>query len=224
MMAELWRRAWGVLVTYRWRLLVLFGAVLLPLYAFGELADEVWEGERIAFDAPLLDYARASATPALDTFMLVVTRLGYLWGVVPVTTLTLIVLWRRAPVRDTLFFALSVLGATLLNQAAKLLFARERPALWPSLVNESSFSFPSGHAMGSMALAAALVVLLWPTRWRYPALVGGGLFTLLVGVSRVYLGVHYPSDVLAGWIAALAWVVGLTLLLYRPGGATRERD
>jgi undecaprenyl-diphosphatase len=75
-------------------------------------------------------------------------------------------------------------------------------------------SFPSGHAMASMALAVALIVLLWPTRWRYPMLLGGIFFTIMVGLSRIYLGVHYPSDVLAGWVASLAWVMGLSRVLY----------
>jgi undecaprenyl-diphosphatase len=105
-------------------------------------------------------------------------------------------------------------GGWLLNRSAKALFGRERPKLWESVAPETSLSFPSGHAMASMALIAALVVLLWPTRWRYPTIGLGGIFVLLVGLSRVYLGVHYPSDVLAGWIASFAWVMGVSVLLY----------
>lgn len=76
-------------------------------------------------------------------------------------------------------------------------------------------SFPSGHAMGSATLAAAVVMLLWRTRWRWPALVLGVCFAVWVGASRVYLGVHYPSDILAGWTAALTWTC-LAYLVVRP--------
>lgn len=66
-------------------------------------------------------------------------------------------------------------------------------------------SFPSGHAVGSMSLACALVALTWRTRMRWRVLLAGGMFAVLVGVSRLYFGVHYASDVLAGWLLALAW-------------------
>ncbi|MGH2771437.1 MAG: phosphatase PAP2 family protein [Actinomycetota bacterium] len=79
-------------------------------------------------------------------------------------------------------------------------------------VFESAHSFPSGHAVGSMAFAVALFILAWPTRWRLPIVILGGLFVLAVGISRVYMGFHYPSDVLAGWAVSVPWVVGLWLL------------
>ena len=217
-----WARAWHTIVGHRWKLLSLFMVVLLPLYGFGELAEDVVEQERFLLDEPLLLYARDHATPALNSFMLLMSLLGYLWGVVPLGVAILLALLVRRHTRDGVFFGLSVIGAGLLNLAAKALFTRERPKLWQSIAPERSFSFPSGHAMGSMALVGALVVLLWPTRWRYPMLLLGGLFVLLVGLSRVYLGVHYPSDILAGWGASFAWVMGLSMILYgRPGKPAR---
>ena len=71
--------------------------------------------------------------------------------------------------------------------------------------------------MGSMTLACVLVLLAWPTRWRWPLLVVMSLFVALVGVSRIYLGVHYPSDILAGWSAALTWTVAIYLLVFQHG-------
>ena len=78
---------------------------------------------------------------------------------------------------------------------------------WLALAPETTFSFPSGHAMGSMTLATVLVLLAWRTRWRWWVALPMLGFVLMVGLSRVYLGVHYPSDILAGWAAAAAWTV-----------------
>jgi undecaprenyl-diphosphatase len=75
------------------------------------------------------------------------------------------------------------------------------------------FGFPSGHAMASMALGTVVTVLAWRTRWRWPVLALSVVFVLAVSGSRLYLGVHYPSDVVAAWLASLAWVLGLRLVL-----------
>lgn len=199
---------------HRWRLLLLFVGVLAPLYLFGELAEDVLDQQAFFFDEPLLLFFYRNATPTLDAIMLFFSLIGYQIGVVPIDIgVALLLLWRRRW-GDALFWILAVGGAALLNLAAKAAFGRVRPDLWMSIAPETTYSFPSGHAMGSMALAAALAVLLWPTRWRSLAIVGGALFTVLVGVSRVYLGVHYPSDILAGWAASLAWVIGVSVVLY----------
>ncbi len=76
----------------------------------------------------------------------------------------------------------------------------------------SSRAFPSGHAANSMAMALTVVVLAWRTRWRWLALVSCALFVSLIGISRVYLGYHYPTDVAAGWLFSLGWVAGICLL------------
>ena len=198
-----------------WRIGLLFAGVLLPLGVFAELAEDVHELEQFYFDAPLLWRMRDWATPALDRFFVLVSRLGYQWGLIPADTLIVLLLLGLRRWREAAFAFLAFVGSALLNVGAKHFFRRDRPSLWESIAPESTFSFPSGHAMGSMTLAAVLVALAWRTRWRWPVVAAASAFVLLVGLSRVYLGVHYPSDILAGWCAALAWVVGLYLVCFR---------
>ena len=109
--------------------------------------------------------------------------------------------------------ALPAPDSILINRTVKLLLHRVRPHLWQSPAPELDYGFPSGHAMSSMTLVAALVILTWRTRWRWLVLVVGGLFVLAIGWTRLYLGVHYPSDVLAAWTVSIAWAVGVSLLI-----------
>ena len=194
-------------------LLALFFGVLAPLLVFGFLAEDVWSREGFAWDLPLLRAVHARATPSLDTTMLFFTRVGAPLPMIAFVALALLALLLRGRRGAALFFALAVGGAAGLNVVAKLVFQRARPTLWPSLVTETDYSFPSGHAMGSLVVVAALVFLTWRTRGRWPTLALGAPFVAVVGLSRVYLGVHYPSDILAGWCASLAWVAGVWLLL-----------
>ena len=203
--------------THGWGLLLGFAGVLLPLWLFGAMAGELREGETFGFDAPLLLLAHKLARQGWDTFFVLVSKLGYAWGVIPLDVLLVLGLGLKRHLREGLFAGIAVVGSSLLNLGAKHLFARGRPSLWDSIAPESTYSFPSGHAMGSMTLACVLVLLAWPTRWRWPVLLGAAVFTVLVGLSRIYLGVHYPSDILAGWAAAAAWAVASYVVVFRGG-------
>jgi membrane-associated phospholipid phosphatase len=213
-------------VVARWKLLlVLFAGVALPLVAFGDLAEDVWSRGGIGWDEPILRYVHQHSTPGRDAAMEFISAIGYAWGVVPLAVLVFLALLVMRKRGNALFWAVAMGGTSAMNQGAKLLFRRDRPDLWlsPAPAPEHTYSFPSGHAMGSMGLVAALAVLAWPTRWRWWAILVGGVFTLLVGFSRVYLGVHFPSDVVAGWCAALAWVLGVSQVAYGRLGKPRER-
>ena len=202
----------------RWRrLLLVFVGVLLPLLGFGELAEDLREGEVFFFDAPLLQFAHSLTGYGWNAFFVQMSALGYLYGVMPADVVVVLVLALRRKLREGLFAGFAIIGSALLNLGAKQLFARERPSLWESIAPETSFSFPSGHAMGSMTLACVLVLLTWHTRWRWLVLAASSVFVVLVGLSRVYLGVHYPSDILAGWAAALTWTAALYLLVFPHG-------
>jgi len=200
------------------RLVLLFLCLLAPLWLFVELADEVHELEVFYFDDPLLWRAHAMAGPALDRFFIFISAIGYQWGVVPVDIALTIGLLIARRWREATFAGVSFAGSALLNMATKQFFQRDRPTLWESIAPEQTFSFPSGHAMGSVTLAMVVVLLCWHTRWRWLAVALAGSFALLVGVSRIYLGVHYPSDILGGFAAGIAWVSGVYLVLFRVRG------
>jgi undecaprenyl-diphosphatase len=204
-----------------WRLLLVFAGVLLPLWGFGALVEDLREGEAFAFDVPILQAMHAMAGPGLDRLFILMTEVGYAWGVVPADVVLVLALTLRGHRREGVFAALSIVGSMLLNLAAKHSFARVRPDLWVSIRPETTFSFPSGHAMGSMTLAMVVVLLCWHARtpsgwrWRWPVTLVSAALVLLIGLSRVYLGVHYPSDILAGWTAACAWVIAVYALMFR---------
>src|SRR2546423_2624909 len=210
-------RAWlSVVRARRVPLLALFLGVLAPLWAFGALAEDVWQREGFAWDAPILLAIHRVATPEPDRLAVAVTMVGGARGMAPMCLLALGVLLARRRWRAATFVALAYGGAVALDALAKAAFRSARPHLWVSPAPETGYGFPSGHAMGSMALLAALVILAWPTRGRWLALLVGAAAVTAIGLSRLYLGVHYPSDVLGAWAAALAWVIGLRLILAAP--------
>ncbi len=197
---------------HRRNFLLLFLGILLPLFIFGHLADEVVEKESFFFDGPVLLYLHIHANATFDAMMLFFTRAGSAMVLLPFDLALALVLLRRPDRLQGRFWIVAVGGAALLNLSAKHLFGRIRPDLWVASVHEMSYSFPSGHAMHSMAVVVALIVLSWRTHWRLPTILLGTTFVAMVGLSRVYFGVHFPSDILGGWAASIAWVTGVNFL------------
>ena len=191
-----------------WRRPVLVGCGLgLPWAVFAGVAAAVHRFGACSFDRPLLWFWHRHATPGLDALAVALTVVGNTGPAVGAGLLVLALLLKRGRRAEAVAFAVAVGGSMLLTQAIKALVLRPRPALWLSIRPEHSLSFPSGHAMDTAALATAVSFLLWQRRVPWPALVPAVVFSLLVGWARVYLGVHYPSDVLAGWAAAVGWVL-----------------
>lgn len=195
------------------RLIVAFALIALCLSAFGELAEDVLEGEPFDLDLPLLELARAATSPTLDSIFLALSAVGFAWGVIPADIALTLGLALRKRIADAAFVAIATGGSGLLNVAAKHSFRRDRPALWDSIAPEATYSFPSGHAMGSATLACVVVLLCWRLQARWWVLAVAAAFVLGVGASRVYLGVHYPSDIVAGWTAAVAWTLAVHLAM-----------
>ncbi|SCW90210.1 undecaprenyl-diphosphatase [Sphingobium faniae] len=158
--------------------------------------------------------AGGSVTP----LMWIVTKMGGTGNRLIVLALALgILFWRRQRERAT-WLLLTVAGGLLLNPILKHIFAAPRPDLLPHLDAVSSYSFPSGHAAGSMILLGALAMLAG----RWPAYAAALFATVWIGVSRIWLGVHWPSDVMAGWIEGLGWLT-LCRCWLPAGGGEQER-
>jgi undecaprenyl-diphosphatase len=196
------------------RLIPLLIGVCLPLLIFILLASHVWhQGKGFVWDIPVLETVHATARPVLDRIALTVTPLGVIWGVLPVLSIIGLVLLYQRNWRSLLYLIITPVGSALLNRIVKLYFHRARPQLWEVFSPELSYAFPSGHAMSSMTFVVVLIVVAWQTRWRWFALIGGGLFVLAIGWTRLYLGMHYPSDVLAGWMLVIAWSMAIMLII-----------
>lgn len=189
-------------IVLRW--LVGLGILLTLVAVFTELAEDVWFREGFAWDAPLILALHGFSRPWLDTVMRVATQAGQAGAIVVALALAGWFLWRRRTL-DAVTVAISLVGATALNMVLKLLFARPRPALFPPLVVESGFSFPSGHVTTSVAVYGLLAVFLWRQGHRAWAIVAAA-WVLVVAVSRIYLGVHYPSDTAGSITFASLWL------------------
>lgn len=197
----------------------------LASLAIGALWIGASQGGVPPFDRQGLMFIGTWHGPWLDAAFLSLTWLGSLIVLLPLVSVAAIWLWRRGAAAEAYFLALSLIGAAALAHLAKELFARPRPEGVPGLSPVvSSFSFPSSHAMQATAVAVALSVLLARRRWRKSA--GANCMLALavatVGLSRIHLQAHYPSDVLAGTLVAVGWVLGLRTAMFAPGVAHPE--
>lgn len=202
-----------VVMTSRQRPLIGFLLYVVPLLLFVKLAREVREQETLQFDVAALQIVHSHATPWLDHIVLMATELASLPAIALIGGIIIWLCWKQGAREKILFVVMSLGGSALANIILKALFQRDRPELWQRLVTENSYSFPSGHAVASATLAVLCMVLVWQTKWRYVAVGGGLLYMALIGITRLYLGVHYPTDIVAGWLVATAWVLIAALVM-----------
>ncbi len=174
------------------------------LFGFLKLGSEIWEQEGFSWDAPIIQFIRQFATPWLTTVFIAITQLGNLGAFVVVGIMSL--LWWRHDRRAVAALIISALGSVLLNGLLKAAFSRPRPTLFPPLVNEQNFSFPSGHAMLAVAVYGFLSYYWFKEGSRGKAALMV-VVIVLIGLSRVYLGVHYPSDIVGATAVGTAWLI-----------------
>lgn len=203
------------LLATHWRsLLLLFIGVYLPLQAFAVIAVKVWQHEGIfPWDVPILQAIHATAKAQLDIFAITLTKFGSIRIVFPIVgAIALVLAWLKKW-RSLTYVVTTTVGSAIINYSAKILFHRLRPQLWESSARPLDYAFPSGHSMTSMTLVAALAILAWGSSWCWLILTVGSVFVLAMGWTRLYLGVHFPSDIIAGWMLSIAWTIGVSFIL-----------
>jgi undecaprenyl-diphosphatase len=175
---------------------------------FAWLAAEVMRGNTIGFDLAVRAAIHSWASPPLTYFMEGVTLLGESWFLIPLGLLLSAFLVRRGRARAAVALACSAAGGEIINSILKAIFHRPRPEAFFGFPQPFYYSFPSGHAMVSVSFYSALTAILAAGGAHKAAYWALGTATpLLIGFSRVYLGVHYPTDVLAGYAAGIVWLV-----------------
>jgi undecaprenyl-diphosphatase len=193
-------------------LFVSLGLSVLALLLFSWLAEEVFTGELQTFDMHVRMAVHQHASPALTRAMSLISWLGSASVLSPAVLVIAVIFvamhWRRAAA----WLVISMLGAVVLEITLKAVFHRARPEAYFGKL-PPSFSFPSGHSLSSFCFYGVLAGLV-TRRVRGHTLhiliwIAGGLMIALTGFSRIYLGVHWPTDVIAGYCAAAVWVTGL---------------
>lgn len=175
---------------------------------FAKLTTDVAELELANFDSTIMQQVYAVRTPALTTTMNAVSALGSN-GLIVLLILVGGYLWYRNYRHLAVLFVAGSVGGELMNIMLKVVIDRPRPLVSP-LVIEPDSSFPSGHSMDSLIVYFLIVYCVFRlttnVTWRVASIIIATLLVAAIGYSRVYLGVHYPSDVLGGYLAALWWL------------------
>ena len=197
--------------------LLLIGAILV----YWQLGFGLSENGGFAWDEPLMLDLHRLSRPWLSTLFYAITRTGDILIVFPVLAMV-IYLWRRSEKITAALYVAAVITFPLVSLVVKNQFARPRQALFPPLVVEQTYSFPSGHSLTAMAVYGLAAVLLWQRAHRVLAVISGS-WVMLIGLSRVYLGAHYPSDVLASFAAGIILLVIILFMDKRLNGRTSQK-
>lgn len=184
---------------------------LLAGWLFGELADEILEQELLTqLDLALGDGLLGVVSEPVSQLFYGITMIAN--PVVLIAGVIIASLWlvKRGEKTDAVLVLVTVGGGGMINLLLKLLFSRPRPSFIDMFYQEVGFSFPSGHAMLSVLFFGVIAYLFWrplhTARRRLAVGIAASVIALVVGISRLVLGVHFLSDVLAGWAAGIVWL------------------
>jgi undecaprenyl-diphosphatase len=175
------------------------------------LAAQVFSARFITFDDAIITRLHGYWGPISDQVMFFLTTMGEPIVLGLFVVLATLALWRRGRWIDAIGLAVAGVGCGIINQLLKLLYQRTRPDLFSGPFHLTSYSFPSGHSMGSIVCYGMLAFLgarLLRDRRKRTALIGAAALLIFgVGLSRVYFGVHFPTDVLGGFVAGVIWLI-----------------
>ena len=197
---------------------LLFAGMLLAiasLFFFGWLADEMLEGDTRHFDEMVRMFVHEWASPFLTSVMQTASFLGSTLFLILFGVIIVVALYLRKHRHGAILFTITTVGSSVLLVMLKLAFRRARPEPFFDTILPSSYSFPSGHSLASFCFYGALAVILTDrTEKLWQQIIVWILslaMILLIGISRIYLGVHHPSDVIAGYAVAFIWVMTIAI-------------
>ncbi|MCY7377547.1 MAG: phosphatase PAP2 family protein [Pyrinomonadaceae bacterium] len=197
--------------------LLFFGMVsaIAALFFFGWLAGEMLEGDTRRFDESVRNFVHEFAFPALTVVMRLASFLGSTLFLTVFGVIIVIALYLRKHRRGAILFTITTIGASVLLATLKLAFRRVRPEPFFDTMLPASYSFPSGHSLAAFcfygALAAILTTRIEKLWLKIIVWIAALTMITLVGISRIYLGVHHPSDVVAGYVVGLIWVITIAV-------------
>ena len=208
---------WSLLSRWALSLIIVFGAAFI----FVELAEDVWLKEGFSWDVPAMRAIHRLSTPWLDVAMKSVSLTASALVIILVAGIAFWLWHWQRDMLNALTLIVALGGSVVINTLLKVVFARPRPDVFQPLTVEHSYSFPSGHTSTAIAFYGLLAILLWRADRRGGALLSG-LWVLAVAFSRVYLGVHYPSDVLGSLALGTIWIFAVMLVYDRYYGRRKQ--
>ncbi len=191
-------------------------AISMPMFLFVKLSEDLIKKELEVFDSTIYDYISKIITHNMTHFMMVISYLGSGYVMVFISLLSIVLFWRNEKYSFySKMIGVNLIASSIANEIFKLVFHRGRPNVL-RLIEISGFSFPSGHSMIGLSFYGFISYLCFKnirSKWRYAIVALFGVLILSIGTSRIYLGVHYASDVVAGFSAGLAWLAAFITIV-----------
>ena len=187
-------------------------------WGFVSIVEEWKENEIAKFDNGVFEIVRGTISTKLTTIMTSITFLGGIKGIAIFAFCSVVILLFQKKYPLALFVSITILSGAGFNWLLKWIFKRDRPDI-EALIQQGGYSFPSGHSMSSFIFYGSLAFILFRAldrkRYKWASVCLVGLLVLMIGISRVYLGVHYPSDIVGGFTAGGAWLtLCITIYVY----------